>query len=66
MAAVTLAIGCCGALPIGVVLASTVAVGTLLGIGAGLIALIALVVVRAWRRAACESPEPRPPSHLSG
>ncbi len=57
--AVALAIGCCGVLPIAVVLASTVAVGALLGIGAGLIALIAIVaivVVRARRRAASESP----------
>jgi hypothetical protein len=62
VAALALVIGCCGAFPLVVVLASSVALGTLLGIGAGIVALIALLgllVVRARRRAACEPLEPR-------
>jgi hypothetical protein len=59
--AVALAIGCCAAAPLLVALAGSIAVGTLLGIGAGAIALIllvALVVLRARRRATCQPPGP--------
>lgn len=58
--AVVLAIGCCGLLPIAVALSGTIAVGTMLGIGAAAVALIvviAVVVARARRRAACETPQ---------
>ncbi len=57
-----LAIGCCAGLPLLVAFAGSVAVGTLLGVGAGIlgaVALVAVVVLRnRARRRACE---PRPP-----
>jgi hypothetical protein len=54
-------IGCCG-LPLLIVLASSVAIGTLLGVGVGLLALVGLallVLLRVRRRAACEAPRER-------
>lgn len=60
--AIALAIGCCGVLPLAVVLASSVALGTFLGVSAGIVALIALVgviLVLARRRSACETPDSR-------
>jgi hypothetical protein len=57
-----LVVGCCGALPLAVAIAGGVALGALLGVGAGAVALIAvvsLIVVRARRRSACQAPEPR-------
>jgi hypothetical protein len=59
---VALAIGCCGALPLAVAIAGSVAIGTVLGVAAGavaLIVLVTLVVVRVRRRSACEAPAPR-------
>jgi len=59
--AVALRVACCGGLPHCVVLASRVALGTSRGVGAGIVALVglvALVVVRVRRRAACKTPEP--------
>ena len=52
--AIALAIGCCAAVPLAAALAGSIALGTLVGIGAGAIALIALtalIVLRARRRA---------------
>jgi len=55
--ALALAIGCCAALPLVVAFAGSIAVGALVGVGAGAVALLELVVLtvaRARRRAACE------------
>jgi hypothetical protein len=57
-----LAIGCCGALPLGVALAGSVAVGTIVGVGAGALvplALLALIMLGVRRRRACETSKPR-------
>lgn len=60
LAAVSLAafaIGCCAALPLVAAFAGSIALGTVLGVGAGVVALtvmVALLVLRARRRAACE------------
>jgi hypothetical protein len=45
------AVGCCAGLPLLLVVASTVAVGTILGVAAGVVALAALVIGGAlWLR----------------
>jgi hypothetical protein len=62
VAVALVAIGCCAVLPLAVALAGSIALGTLIGFGAGgaaLIALVGLIVVRARRRAACGSSESR-------
>lgn len=53
-------IGCCG-LPLLLALASSVAIGTLLGVGGGVLAaivLVAIVLTRRSRRRACSTPPP--------
>lgn len=60
--AVALVIGCCGAFPIAIGLSGMIAAGAILGIGAAavaLIAVIAVVVACARRRAACKKTEPQ-------
>jgi hypothetical protein len=52
-----LAIGCCAVLPLVVAFAGSIAVGALVGVGAGavvLLGLVVLIVARARRRAACK------------
>ena len=54
-----LVVGCCAGLPLLAALAGSVAIGTVLGVGAGLLALVGLailVIVRARRRAKCKAP----------
>ncbi len=60
-----LAIGCCAGVPLIAALAGGVAVGTLLGVGAGILAAIALIAAmvlrtRARRRASVARPSDRP------
>lgn len=65
--AVALVVGCCAALPLIVALAGSVALGAVLGAGAGIAVLatvVGLLVLRARRRAVCEALEP--PSAASG
>ena len=57
-------IGCCASLPLIVALAGSVAIGTLLGVGGGILAFAALVTltvirVRARRRAGAPCPPRR-------
>lgn len=53
-------VACCGAAPLLVVLVGSLTIGALAGIGAGVLALAALVgvVVFLRRRRACEAPAP--------
>lgn len=44
------AIGCCAGLPLLLVVASTVAIGTILGAAAGIVALAAIVGAALWVR----------------
>jgi hypothetical protein len=58
-------IGCCAGLPLIVALAGSVAVGTLLGVGAGVIGVIVLVGVIALRiRARGRACDPGPSRHV--
>ncbi len=60
---VALAVVCCSALPLVAAFAGSIALGAVLGVGAGVVALVglvALVVLRARRRAACATPESPP------
>jgi hypothetical protein len=59
------AVVCCTALPLLAALAGSVAIGTVLGVGAGLVAavvLVGLALARVRRRRACEPPRPASPS----
>jgi len=63
--AVLAMIGCCG-LPLLIAALGSIAIGTLLGVGGGLLAAIALVTIAAIRirarRRACASPPPKRPT----
>ena len=62
---VALAIGCCAGLPLIAAVAGSVAIGTLLGVGAGLVGLIVLVAIIVLRvRARQRAVAPRPPSSV--
>lgn len=53
---VAFAVVCCGALPLVAALASTLAIGAVLGVGAGILAIVAVVgavAIRLRRRRAC-------------
>ena len=63
------AIVCCAALPLLAALAGSVAIGTVLGVGAGLVAavlLVGLVVALVRRRRACEPPRATSAPHGDG
>lgn len=54
-----LAVACCAGLPLLAGFAGSLALGTVIGVGAGalsLIALVGFVVLRSRRRAACKAP----------
>lgn len=60
------AVVCCAAFPLLAALAGGVALGTILGVGAGLVAaavLVGLIVVRARRRRACQTLGEAPAAH---
>lgn len=64
-----LAVVCCGAVPLLVALASTVALGAILGVGAGILALAALaaaVTVQLRRRHACRTDAAAPRRGTAG
>lgn len=57
---VALSVACCGALPHVAAFAGSIAVGTVLGVGAGIVALFGLVAIVALRvrgPASCVRPE---------
>lgn len=68
LAFVAVAIGCCAGLPLVLVVASTVAIGTILGAAAGVVAIAAVVLggalwARGRREARCARDVPdRPPA----
>ena len=71
VAFVAVAVGCCAGLPLVVVVASTVAIGTILGVAAGLVAIAAVVVggalwVRRRRQARCARDVPDRPAAQRG
>jgi len=63
------AIVCCAGLPLLAAVAGGVALGTVLGVGAGLVAVLLLVgavVMRARRRRACKAPSSNLHPHDAG
>jgi hypothetical protein len=58
-AVVGFAVACCGVVPLALAAGSSLAIGTVLGVGAGILALVALtalLIVRTRRRRACAPP----------
>lgn len=60
LAIAAVAVGCCAGLPVLLVVASTVAIGTILGVAAGVVALAVVVGAALWvrrrRAASCALP----------
>jgi hypothetical protein len=55
-AIVAFGVACCGGVPLALAALSSLAIGTVMGVGAGILALVALtalVIVRVRRRRAC-------------